>query len=237
MARILAAFAAISVPLAARADVITIMTPAGSMTSGGPVSAEADITTGAGTVTLILKDLVINPSSVAQNLSAFTMTFSDLVGANSLFSSSGVERTVNSNGSYSNGGSVATGWHESSTDSTLKVDVLSGGVGPMHTLIGAPGGSGYTNAGGSIAGNGPHNPFLAETAMFTFSAAGVTSDTHISGVMFQFGTTDRTNTVVGTAVPEPSVVSLTLVTLAVFGAGAGLRRRARRTTDQPAACE
>jgi hypothetical protein len=236
MTGIFAVCAATSVPLAARADMVTYITPAGSMTSGGMVSAEADITTGAGTVTLILKDLVINPNSVAQNLSAFTITFSDSVGANSLFSSSSVERTVNSNGSFSDGGTVATGWAESSTTSTLKVDDLVGGVGPIHTLIGAPGSGGYTNAGGSIAGNGPHNPFLNQTATFTFNAAGVTFNTHITSATFQFGTTPGSDNVVGvvSAVPEPSVVSFAVVTLAVAGAGAHFRRRARRTTDQPA---
>jgi hypothetical protein len=234
---VFAMIALVSAVAPARADITTFILPAGSTTSGGMVAAEADITTGAGTVTVVLKDLVVNPASAAQCLSALTLTFSNAVGANSLTSSSGQERSINSDGTFTDGGTVATGWLESSTTNTLKVDDL-GGAGPAHTIVGAPGpGNLYSNANSSIIG-GTHNPHLNQTATFVFSAAGVTANTHITGAMFQFGTTDGSDTVTGgpVTVPEPSTLSFALVSMALAGAGAAWRRhRARKATLEPTA--
>jgi hypothetical protein len=49
-------------------------TPAGATTGGGPVNAEADLTTTAGSITVILKDLQANPTVVTQLLSDFRFT-------------------------------------------------------------------------------------------------------------------------------------------------------------------
>jgi hypothetical protein len=227
-AALLAVVGALSATQPGRADVITFVTPAGSATSG-PVMAEADITTGAGTVTVVLKNLTVDPGDVAQNLSALTLTFSNAVGANSLSSSSSVERTVAGGGTYTPGSTVATGWLETSATSVLKVDDL-GGAGPAHTIIGAPAGDNkYDSANNSIAGNKPHNLFLDETATFVVSAAGVTADTTVTAATFQFGTTDGAGLILGQAsVPEPSVVTLSALSLLTFGTVAGLRRRIRR---------
>jgi hypothetical protein len=195
------------------------------------VSAEADITTGAGTVTVVLKDLVVNPANAAECLSALTLTFSNAVGANSLSSSSAQERTVNSGGTFTDGGVVATGWLESSTTNTLKVDDL-GGAGPSHTIVGAPGaGNLYSNANGSITG-GSHNPHLNQTATFVFSAAGVTANTHITAALFQFGTTDGSDTVTGVpvTVPEPSTLSFAALAMTLIGAAAWRRHRLRKAS-------
>jgi hypothetical protein len=104
------------------------------------------------------------------------------------------------------------------SDSILKLDVLSGPghAGPAHTLIGDPGGPTYSAANGSIAGNGPHNPFVHDTPSFTLNFGGFTSDTTIIGVKFQFGTTDSVDhQITGVMTPEPSSVVL-------MGMGIGL---------------
>src|SRR5262249_5528632 len=98
---------------------------------------------------------------------------------------------------------------------------------------GPPGsGPSYSNANGSIAGNGPHNPFLAESATFTLNVPGVTSASSISAVKFQFGTTDGSNQVTGEdppdPVPEPTGLTLAGIGLAMAGGWLGLRRRAWR---------
>jgi hypothetical protein len=47
----------------------------------------------------------------------------------------------------------------------------------------------YSNAKGSIAGNGPHNPFIYETATWVFNIAGVTdATTSPTNIIFSFGT-------------------------------------------------
>jgi hypothetical protein len=230
-AALLTVIGSVSASQPGRANMIIFTTPTGSTTSGGSVSAEADVTTGAGTVTVTLKNLTVDPTSVAQNLSALTLAFNNAVGANSLSSSSSSERTVNGDGTFSDGPTVATGWVESSTTSTLKVDDLgAGGAGPAHTLLGAPGPGGTYSTGGSIAGNGPHNPFLNQTATFMFSAAGVTANTNVTGATFQFGTKDGSDTVGSNraAVPEPSVLALSALSLFAFGTVTGLRRRVHR---------
>jgi hypothetical protein len=225
-----------------RADIV-FLTPAGSSTSGGAVSAEADFTFGAGTVTVVLKNLTVDPKDVAQNLSALSFTLnSSSLGANSLSSSSSTVRTVAGDGTFSPatpGPSVSTGWDYSSSGTSITLDVLGSAVGPAHTLIGAPGATDYDNAKGSIAGNGPHNPFLDQTATFNLAVANATASTSIMTdshgkpeLTFQFGTTDngnQTSTIPG-SVPEPySLVSC--IGSAVTGLGLFVMARRRRVSQ------
>jgi hypothetical protein len=198
--------------------------------SGLPFDVEATFTTGAGSLDITLTNLQANPTSDIQNLSdlVFTVGGGNLVGA-SLTSSSAQEITVNSDGTFTLGSTVATGWAPtfSRPSGTLDVLVGPGHAGPAHTLIGAPGpGNTYSNANGSIAGNGPDNPFLNQTATFTISAPNVTSGTAITSATFSFGTAVNGPTVAGAVVPEPSGLVL-LGTGAVTLLGCAARRRAR----------
>src|SRR5262249_31398028 len=99
------------------------------------------------------------------------------------------------------------------------------------TLIGKPGGSNlYSSANSSIAGNGPHNPFLADTITFNIIDPAATDLSTITNVNFQFGTTDGANKVVGIdppAVPEHTSVVMAGLRLASV-CGYCLRRRRRR---------
>jgi hypothetical protein len=209
----------ISLPLlvlatAAHAGTFTFQTAAGAMESGGnAVDASATVVTGAGTVTVTLFNLLVNPTTVAQNLSDFDFALSGTTSLGSLASSSGQEITVASNGTATLGSSVATGWaFTSPTAGSYLLNVLGTAIGPSHTIIGASGAGGiYTNAGGSITGNGPHNPFLNQTATFTLNITGVTADTTVSSAIFSFGTAAGDNVPggPGSSVPEP--VSLSLV--------------------------
>ena len=88
------------------------------------------------------------------------------------------------------GETVAAGWVFSSSGKNFSLDVLSGTghAGPAHTIIGAPAvDNKYDGAGGSIAGNGPHNPFLALSAVFQL---GVDELPNVTASTFQFGTAD-----------------------------------------------
>jgi hypothetical protein len=57
----------------------------------------------------------------------------------------------------------------------------------------------------SLAGNGPHNPFLVGNAVFDLAVTGVTYQSKIQNVTFGFGTAAGNNV---NAVPETSAIIL-----------------------------
>ena len=75
---------------------------------------------------------------------------------------------------------------------------------PADTIIGPPGPDGtYSKANGSIAGNGPHNPFLSSLT-WSFELIPVPGDTGpITGVNFSFLGNDQ---VAGIDPPDPTAV-------------------------------
>jgi hypothetical protein len=212
------ALAVLAFSVVASANTITFNTLAGATTSGGPVSAKAQITTGIGTVQVILTDLQGNPTDVAQLLSDFDFVLSNGATTGTLTSSSGQQVTIADNGTFALGSTVSTGWGlNNNVGGGLQLDAL-GFVGPKGLIVGPSGaGSVYSNANGSIAGNNAHNPFIYQTATFNLSVAGVTADTTVTSGIFSFGTTagiNVTGCVVGAAqcnsgtVPEPITSSL-----------------------------
>ena len=222
------------------AGTITFVTPPGATAGGNPVSASATFTTSGNTLTITLTDLLANPNNVGSLLSdlLFTTNGGSLTGATQTAASSS-EITVAGDGSFTGptpiSGVATVGWPftvNSATSGTL--DVLSGPghAGPAHLIIGPPGPGGtYSNANGSIAGNGPHNPFLFETATFTITGAGITADTTVTSATFSFGTTEGANTVPGipsTSIPEPSSLVLGLIGFGLVGT-VGLYRKRRRS--------
>jgi hypothetical protein len=189
-------------------------------------------TTGTNSISVSLSNLQANITDVAQALSdlSFTYSGSNLSGQ-TLTGSSSQEITVASNGTFSLGPTVSTGWALSSpTSNTLLLNDL-GAAGPTHLILGPPGSGGtYSNANGSIAGNPAHNPFLNQTATFAISLAGITAATLINSATFSFGTTAGIN-VAGvpstSAVPLPG--ALPLFATALVGIGLLNRRRKKAT--------
>ena len=177
---ILLAGTAVVVP--SYASTIIFSTPVGAMdTAGEQVDATASVTTGAsGLVTVTLTDLEANPRSAGQLLSDFSFTISSPIA-------SALNTTTTPTGTLVFVGQpvVATAiasWGLTSTGTTLTLDSLLGG--PSQTIIG-PGP--YTNANSSITGSS-HNPYLNQTATFSFTVSGVTAATTVSAASFSFGT-------------------------------------------------
>ena len=217
------ALVAVSLGIATQASATMIFdTPSGSSTSGGNVDAQAAFTISGTQLTITLTNLEANPGNVGQNISGLTFSLSPNTGESSatLSSSSGTERTVNSGGTYSNGSSAATGWKLTAASSDIFLDGLSGTYTPAHTIIGPPTAGLYSNANGSIAGNGPHNPFLEGDVQFVVTVPGMAANTTVDDVVFSFGTTAG-STVNGTPTPEPATMSL----LAIGGVLAFFKRR------------
>src|SRR5579862_4963961 len=94
----------------ASATTITFVTPSGSTTSNGSVDASAVFVTGPGTLTITLNDLLSNPTSVGELLSNLQFALSSSLNGTASMSSSATERTVNGNNTFTEGGTVSTGW-------------------------------------------------------------------------------------------------------------------------------
>ena len=194
-------FAVVSIG-AVNAELVVLHTPAGSQLDGLPVDVTAVFETDLDTILITLTNNQDDPTSVIQNISdlGFVLSSGETVG--SLTSSSGLERTVKADGTYTDGAMGDTGWELETFGAGLRLHVLGTDIGPAHTILGNPGaGDLYNNAKGSIAGNKPHNPFLTGDVTFALSVPGVTEDTTIASAFASFGTTEGNNVEL---VPEPA---------------------------------
>lgn len=220
-----------------QATVVNFTTPDGASVSDGPVSVSALFTTGPGTITIDLTNLTPGIKSAGQGLNGVSFTLSTGQTFGTLTSSSAIERTISKGGSFTDLAlPVDTGWSVFSTDTGLNLTIMNvKPTWPAHMLIGPPSvGNVYSSANGSIAGNGPHNPFLAGTAEFVLSVPGVTSVTDITSATFSFGTSagSQLQAIVSSGettqvVPEPAVAAL----LGIGLTGLAVRRYRRRSSS------
>ena len=217
--------AAVSCASVAYADIFS--TPAGATAGGQPVNATAIISTsdsGAAFVTIINNQA--NPTSIIQAVSDLFFDLSGPVGSGALNTSQGVERNIAANGTFTDGNTVDTGWALSHVGSTFHLNVLGTAIGPAHLIIGGPdiNSNVYSNANGSIAGNGPHNPFLAGPAFFMIEDFGIFGATQVSNVIFSFGTEAGTNVPANTPDSGATVALLGLALMGLAVARAKFRK-------------
>jgi hypothetical protein len=173
----------------------TCSTPPGAAVGDGQVSAQASFTPGGGFITVTLNNSLLDPRSAGQLLSALAFTVSEGEISGTLGANSANIRKVNEGGTFIDFGPSTTGWAlEQNFAGGLRLCVLCtdlGAAGPHDLLIGQPAAdNNYDSANGSIAGNKPHNPFTAGTAMFLLYVPGVTPNSSITGATFFFGTSD-----------------------------------------------
>ena len=213
----------------AHANIYSFATPGGSAVNDGPVSASATFATSTNSIQITINDLLANPTSVGQLVSDISFRadgFTTGAGGANVPSASYV--SVGAGGSTSAGACCAN-WELTNTNGIYHLTALAGGAytGPAYLIIGPPDGNGvYSDANGSIARNRPHNPFIAESALFTLGIIGATASTVISDVVFSFGTQEGVNVPAVTAVPIPAAAWLFGSGLLGLGAMAKRRRQA-----------
>ena len=216
-------------------------TPGGSTTSGGSVEAWACFNLTPGGLTLNLVSVQPNVKSAAQEISAisFHVSGAQSTGA-TIGSDTGSLGTIAAGGSYTIVPSAAnplTSWVVSQSGTGISLSALSGGQ-PAQLIIGPDSAGGISGSGNYSSANGSivqHNPSVLELATFVLSIAGVTPDSTITDVVFQFGSAPGTNLVEGidpvppgtsvlASVPAPATIAL----VALGFAGIGFRRNRTR---------
>jgi len=234
MRGVLAALAATLVfAPAAEGSVSTYVTPTGATdTVGDPVSATATFTTGAGILTVTVQNLLTLEKDVGQAISdlGFTFTTGQTTGTISSTPNE-TARTVNSDKTFSDASTNTIHWAlENNVSGGLRLCDLCVGGQPKSTIIGSSDPSDpthYSNANSSIAGNDPHNPFLAGVVTFNLNIPGLTAASVVNSVFFSFGTAEGNNvTGVPGRVPAASALLLLGSGLGIVGI-ARLRRRRR----------
>jgi hypothetical protein len=181
---------------------------------GHDVSATADFQMTDGTLTLTLNNITAQTSDAGQLFTGirFTLANGNSVITSAGLTATGLERTVLDDGTYSDSGPKALSW-ELKPGAAMQVDfqpdARDGIIGPANGESAST--EGIYVANGSILGNSGHNPFAAESAVFTLSSPEFLSTTDVTNVTFFWGTSldpGLTLSSAAAAVPEPASIGV-----------------------------
>ncbi len=202
----------------------TLVFQSGSTSSANlSVDATADVSISGTTVTVTLTDNLADPVSVGSVLNGIQLDVSGAQGANNLSADSASTVSIDKHKVATTGtatGSTIASNYRLRGSSAITLSALF--TGPNYLIIG-PGP--YSNSKGSIAGNGPHNPFIDGSVTFSFDLSGASSfsESDVTGLTFLFGTTPGCDTSPGVVtyapVPETSTVVAAMLLLLPLGLG------------------
>ncbi len=201
--------------IAANLSATVYDTPSGSSGSNGPLSAEASITAGPGTITVVLYNLETNIRSAGQAVSGITFNVLGLSSRTLGLSSLGETINPSSHSAYTlvNTTDPLSHWTAALSSGKVAITTVPGtSEKPNEMIIGPPNGSNiYSNINRGFTN---FDPYVLNSATFTITDPAFTSESVISNVVFNFGT--GPDTFVGAMeVPEPTTVSI--LTLALLG--------------------
>jgi len=183
-----------------------------------PVDATALFTTSAGSLTVVLTNLEVNPKSISESISGIEFQLSNTPKSAAVSSDTG--QLINLSGSVATPiAGTPNRWSAALSKGTIDLSALGGGQ-PSQLIIG-PGP--YTNANSGFT---KFNPQVSKTATFGLTISGISSTTTITSATFLFGT-NPDGTIVGHSVRTPEPASIALLASSMVAIGL-LRRKQRR---------
>lgn len=217
---------------AARADQVFLVNT--TIPGTGQVNAQATFhQSGANLLQISLQNLGIT-TNVGQAISGIQFQICDSQGhvlniTGLITTQNNPEIVVGPGGAVTSLGTLPSGWGLSSAGPSFTMTALGftgqGTNPPDETIVGP-----LSNPNPSIAGNGPHNPFINQTGVFSLTLSqNLPPGFQICNVVFLFGT--GPDSVPVTTVPEPASMVLLGTGLASFAAFVRRRRsRADRSS-------